>query len=175
MTTVNMFGNKVYNNLEFKQHINSFYYPLGNMETSVARLKAATAEGIIDIKTMEYGDYQPILSPPYEWPKGVGKVWKAAVGLAKASLDGQPSNEALSPDEPNNKPATKGARLNDAIRKCFNSSPPIPMLIDVKERPMGDPDANKHGIDLYWEYKDENNKNVPPVLLIFTMICPYKS
>lgn len=171
MATEHYRGMRTYKDPEFRHHINSFYYPLWNMEQSVHRLKQATKAGLIDIETMEYGEYQPILSPLHEWPNDKGSVWKKAVGFAKTSLDAQINTEPLSPDDPRVF-ATKGLRLNAAIQKCFNSHPPIPMLIDVDEKDIDDPHKDQHDIDFYWVDAD---KNTPPRLLLFTMICPYGS
>ncbi len=60
MSQARILGGAFYNNPEFKALMNSLYYPLENMKNSVAKLKAS---GQIDIETMEYGQYQPILAP----------------------------------------------------------------------------------------------------------------
>jgi hypothetical protein len=43
------------------------------------------------------------------------------------------------------------------------------MLIDVKEKCHDDPDADKHDIDLQWNYGEDGR----PTLLQLTMFCPY--
>ena len=62
-----MMGAKVYETNDFKQAMDSHYYPLANMKQSVAKL--ASSENI-DIETMEFGQYQPILAPAEINPKG---------------------------------------------------------------------------------------------------------
>jgi hypothetical protein len=56
MKQMMMFGAKTYNDQDFKNLMNSNYYPLENMMESVALLKASNR---VDIATMEYGQYQP--------------------------------------------------------------------------------------------------------------------
>jgi len=58
-------GGKPYNNQQFKDQMNRHYYPLSAMQSSVEVLKASNQ---IDITTMEFGDYQSILSPLDKWP-----------------------------------------------------------------------------------------------------------
>jgi len=149
-------GDLTYNNDEFKGFINS-YYSEKNMKDSVAKLKAAKDD--IDIRTMEYGEYQPILMPLDKWPKETGKTWRKNVANARYSLKKQKSAEG-----------TKWDTLNNAIRRCFNAEPPIPMEIDVEARQYDDPAKAEHDIRLEW---------IPdggvPTLLKFTMICPHGS
>ncbi|TJW92174.1 hypothetical protein, partial [Neisseria gonorrhoeae] len=90
-------GGRVFNNQQFKDHINAHYYPLQNMIKSVAILKASDH---IDIETLEYGQYQPILSPRDQWPGGSGKRWQREMGKARLDLATQASTAALSKDEP---------------------------------------------------------------------------
>lgn len=154
------FGNEVYNNSDFKNYINWHYYPLPNMRDSVKILKASPD---IDIQTMEYGEYQPILAPLHKWPDNRGKVWYKSVSLARHSLKMQASDIG-----------TKWDKLNDAVRKCFNSEPPIPMVIDVRQKEEGKPGAADHDIELIWEYaQDDPDHLKDPVLLRFTMVCPF--
>jgi hypothetical protein len=83
----------IYDDQQYKNLMNGNYYPLENMKRSVARLKASKQ---IDIETMEYGQYQPILSPLDTWPKGSGKVWFKALGHARLQLTAQPNTTPLS-------------------------------------------------------------------------------
>ncbi len=55
-----MMGGRVYETAKFKQAMDSRYYPLDSMKQSVATLKNSQN---IDIETMEFGQYQPILAP----------------------------------------------------------------------------------------------------------------
>jgi len=79
MSQIQIFGGKIYNDPAYKNHINKFYYPLDNMKQSVAVLKASS---LIDIATMEFGQYQPILSPLNTWPEKKGQFWLREMGQA---------------------------------------------------------------------------------------------
>ena len=168
MTKLQIFGGKIYNDPAYKNHINKFYYPVDAMRNSVATLKAS---GQIDIATMEFGQYQPILSPLSTWPNGKGQFWWREMGQARIDLTAQANAVPLSKDEPGVIPMTKCALLDACVRKCFNAEPdPIPMLIDVEEQQKDSPHANTHDIKPVWEYA--NGSNVP-TLLRLTMVCPY--
>lgn len=169
MSQINIFGGSVYNNQQFKDHMNSHYYPLENMKKSVEKLKASNQ---IDIATMQYGQYQPVLSPLDVWPGGRGKFWMREMGRARMQLSAQPNNTPLSNDEPDVIPLTRCALLDAAIRKCFNSEPPIPMLIDVTQKRHDDPSPDQHDIRVVWEYGTDGNEKVP-TLLRWTMVCPF--
>ena len=161
-----LMGGRVYESDDFKQAMDSLYYPLANMERSVAKL---TASQNIDIATMEFGQYQPILAPAQIAPNGP-KEWLKHVGVARVSLAAQANTKPLSKDEPNVIPLTKCALLDATIRKCFNSSPPICMQVNVTQKAKGDADPDKHDILLEWEYAAGSNV---PTLLNLTMVCPY--
>jgi hypothetical protein len=158
----------IYDDQNYKDLMNGNYYPLENMKRSVARLRASKQ---IDIETMEYGQYQPILSPLETWPNGSGKVWFKALGRARLQLAAQPNTTPLSNDQRVVVPATKCALLDASIRKCFNSEPPIPMKIDVAQRQKDDANSDQHEIRLVWEYG--NGEDHAPTLLNLTMVCPY--
>ncbi|MET0675299.1 MAG: hypothetical protein ABW175_05825 [Bradyrhizobium sp.] len=171
MSTASILGGAIFNDPTYKDHINRFYYPLDAMKRSVATLKAASDR--IDIATMEFGQYQPVLSPLQSWPEGKGKHWWREMGRARIDLTAQASSMSLSNDEPDVKPPTKCALLDAAIRKCFNSQPdPIPMLIDVEEQPHDSPNANTHDIRVVWEYGGSGSV---PTLLRLTMVCPFRA
>jgi hypothetical protein len=169
MSQVNIFGGSVYNNQQFKDHMNSHYYPLDNMQKSVDLLKASNQ---IDIATMEFGQYQPILSPLDVWPGGKGKFWMREMGFARQQLSAQPNDTPLSSDEPDVVPLTKCALLDASVRKCFNSQPPIPMLIDVMQKQQDDPNPDQHDIGLVWEFGKDGTDEVPSLLRL-TMVCPF--
>jgi hypothetical protein len=170
MKQMMMFGMKTYNDQDFKNLMNSHYYPLENMMESVALLKASNR---IDLPTMEYGQYQPILSSLESWPKGKGKYWLKEMGRARINLNAQPNTTPLSADEPNVIPLTRCALLDACVRKCFNSEPPICMKADITEAREDAPNPNDHEIRLEWEYG--NGKDKPPTLLNLTMVCPIGS
>jgi hypothetical protein len=94
------------------------------------------------------------------------------MGFARLQLTAQPNNLPLSRDEPGVIPLTRCALLDASLRKCFNSEPPIPMIIDVTQKQEGAPNPDQHDIKLVWEYGKDGNDQVP-TLLRFTMICPY--
>src|SRR5260370_38317774 len=106
MSRVNIFGGSVYNNQQFKDHMNSHYYPLDNMQKSVDLLKASNQ---IDIATMEFGQYQPILSPLDVWPGGKAKFWMREMGFARQQLSLKPNATRLSTDEPDSIPLPNAA------------------------------------------------------------------
>ena len=62
-----MMGGRVYETGAFKKAMDSHYYPLENMKQSVEIL---TNSQDIDIATMEFGQYQPILAPDQINPNG---------------------------------------------------------------------------------------------------------
>ena len=62
-------GGKPYNNQQFKDQMNRHYYPLSAMQKSVEVLKASR----LDLSTMEFGDYQSILTPLDKWPGDLGE------------------------------------------------------------------------------------------------------
>ena len=159
-----MMGARVYDTDKFKQAMDSRYYPLDAMKQSVAILKSADN---IDIETMEFGQYQPILAPQQISPKGP-RTWLQNMGRARIQLNAQPNSRQVSKDDPA-VPLTKCALLDASIRKCFNSNPPIPMQIDVTQKPNTAPDWDKHDILLVWDYGAGN----VPTLLYLTMVCPY--
>lgn len=161
-----MMGAKVYETSNFKQAMDSHYYPLANMKQSVAILKNSEN---IDIETMEFGQYQPLLAPAEINPKGP-KAWLKNVGFARVQLTAQPNTESLSKDQSDVVPLTKCALLDARVRKCFNSDPPICMQVNVTQKAKDSPDPDLHDIVLEWEYAAGSNV---PTLLNLTMVCPY--
>ena len=166
MPQMTILGGAFYNNPQFKALMNNNYYPLDAMKRSVARLKAASDQ--IHLETLEYGQYQSILTPKDTWPAGGGAAWLREMGHARLDLTAQPNKVALDGVVP----LTKCALLDASLRKCFNSDPPICMKIDVREHKFDDANADKHDIELNWTYGDGKDK--PPTLLEFTMICPFR-
>ena len=165
MSQARILGGAFYNNPEFKALMNSLYYPLENMKSSVAKLKAS---GQIDIETMEYGQYQPILAPRDRWPHGGGNAWLREMGRSRVELSAQPNDVALDGVVP----LTKCGLLDASLRKCFNSDPPICIKIDVMEHKQEDPKSDTHAVQLAWEYG--NGQDKAPTLFKFTMICPFR-
>ena len=161
-----MMGAKVYETEKFKTAMDSHYYPLANMKQSVTKLKNSEN---IDIETMEFGQYQPILAPAEINPGGP-KPWLKNVGFARVQLTAQPNSTPLSKDQPDVVPLTKCALLDACVRKCFNSEPPICMQVNVTQKAKDSPDPDLHDIVLEWEYATGSNV---PTLLNLTMVCPY--
>jgi hypothetical protein len=158
----------IYDNERFKQLMNRNYYPFENMKKSVAILKASDQ---VDIQTMEWGQYQPVLSPREKWPNGIGKAWLRAAGQARMQLSAQPNTTPLSRDEFVVVPPNKCALLDACVRKCFNSEPPIPMWMDTTQHKKDAPGSDQHEISLVWEHG--NGDDQAPTLLRLTMVCPY--
>ena len=73
MPQMTILGGAFYNNPQFKALMNNNYYPLDAMKRSVAKLKAASDQ--IHLETLEYGQYQSILTPKDTWPAGGGAAW----------------------------------------------------------------------------------------------------
>jgi hypothetical protein len=161
-------GGRPYNNQQFKDHMNRLYYPLSAMQKSVEILKESNQ---LDLSTMEFGDYQSVLSPLDRWPGDTGKKWLKSKDYARAGLASQPNSAPLSADEPSVMPLTKCGLLDASVRKCFNSEPPIPMQVDIQEQGQDAPNAAQHDIRLVWTYGSDGI----PTLLRLTMVCPYGS
>jgi hypothetical protein len=164
MLQMMMMGGRVFETSEFKTAMDSHYYPLESMKQSVAILKASTN---IDIKTMQFGEYQPILAAKEINQKGA-KFWLENVGRARVQLCAQPNTRPVSDDD-SAVPLTKCALLDACVRKCFNSEPPICMQVNVTQKGKDDPDPTQHDILLVWDY--EKGSKVP-TLLNLTMVCP---
>ena len=164
MLQMMMMGGKVYETSSFKQAMDSNYYPLTSMQKSVDILKNSPN---IDIATMEFGQYQPILAPTPINQKGP-KFWLQNMGRARIQLNAQANTDPVSLDDPT-VPLTKCARLDACVRKCFNSDPPICMQVNVTQKSKDDPDPMLHDILLVWNY-DPGSKL--PTLLNLTMVCP---
>jgi hypothetical protein len=159
-----MMGGKVYETPGFKQAMDSNYYPLASMQKSVDILQNSPN---IDIETMEFGQYQPILAPQQINPNGP-KTWLQNMGRARIQLNAQPSTRQVSNDDPT-VPLTKCGLLDACVRKCFCSDPPICMQVNVTQKAKDAPDSTMHDIILEWEYK---NGGDVPTLLNLTMVCP---
>lgn len=163
-------GGRTYTGQKFKDLMNSNYYPLENMIRSVEILKASED---IHLPTMEFGQYQLVLTPKEKWPDGSAKHWRKEAGRARLDLTAQPNTTPLSNDEPDVVPLTRCALLDACIRKCFNSEPPIMLTTTVIQHDKGAPNAHRHEIRLEWEYANGGDK--APTRLDLTMVCPEKS
>jgi hypothetical protein len=161
-------GMVAYRGRPFRDLMNANYYPLENMKKSVKKLKASAN---IHLPTLEYGQYQLILTPKSKWPQGSAKYWHKEKGRARVDLEAQPNHTPLSMDEPDVVPLTRCALLDACVRKCFNSEPPIPMKANIITHEATDPGANTHEIRLEWEYEGDSKT---PTLLHLTMVCPHK-
>ncbi len=162
-------GGRTYTGQQFKDLMNSNYYPLENMKKSVKILKASEH---IHLPTLEYGQYHLILTPAGKWPNGSAKHWHKEKGRARVDLGTQPNTTPLSKDEPGVIPLTRCALLDACVRKCFNSEPPIPMKTNIIQHDKHAANADRHEIRLEWEYA--NGEDKAPTLLKLTMVCPYK-
>lgn len=162
-------GLSVYMTSAFKNFWRDHYSTVPKMRKSVATLKASPK---IDLPTLQYGQYQPVLVPLAEWEKFGSKYWAKEVGRARLHLTEQPNSQLLSRDEPGVVPLTRCALLDAALRKCFNSEPPIPIDVQVKQQPKDAPTARTHTLELRWTYANGDDK--PPTCLHYSMICPYR-
>jgi len=163
MSNVSIFAGKIYNNPTFKAAMNVHYADVNAMRTSIQKLKDS---GQVDLATMQYGQYQPILAPD-----APGTRWLREMGFARVQLAAQPNTTALSNDQPGVVPLTKCDLLDACLRKCFNSEPPIPITIDVAEKNANSASPDLHDVILTWDYGTDGI----PTRLHFTMVCPYRS
>lgn len=150
--------------------MNARYASVESMTKNIAILDAAALQ--IDRHTMEYGQYQPVLVPFDQWPAGAAAAWTKTVGNMRLNLADQLNNDPLSLDEGTNRPKTRCALLDAAIRKCFNSPKPIPFTVKVAQQAQNSPDAKVHSIELDWDYDDGLDKQ--PTFLTLTITCPYE-
>lgn len=151
---------------EFFARMNAKYACVAEMRQNVIDIDNAPLQ--IHRPTMEYGQYQHVLVPFDQWPDVAAK-WRETVGNMRVHLMDQLNNEPVSPDEGSNRPKTRCALLDAAIRKCFNSPEPIPFVIVVEEQMKDSPDAATHGIKLDWVHVTGNR----PTFLTLTIICPF--
>ena len=139
---------RVYQGKDFKTAMDSNYYPLENMKNSVD-----DADKLAEHRYRDDG----VRSVSADPVTGSGKPERSQ-GVAEArrfcprQLDGSGQQHAVSKDEPDVVPLTKCALMDASVRKCFNSTPPICMQVNVTQRAKDDPDADKHDILLVWEY-----------------------
>jgi hypothetical protein len=160
-----MMGAKVYEADDFIQTMDSKYYPLESMVKSVEFLKSRED---IDIETMNFGQYQPLLAPDAVKAGKSPKFWWQEVGRARMSLARQPNTDPVYAGDTGAAPLTRCDLLDACVRKCFNSDPPICMNVNVTQKSQDDPNPDQHAIELVWESKDGALS-----MLILTMVCPY--
>ncbi len=163
------FGHKAYRSQEHQDFWRAHTGTVAAMRKAVATLKASRH---VDLPTLEYGRYQALLVAPSKWEKLGSGAWAKEVGGARLHLIAQLNSEPLSKDEPNVKPITRLALLDAAIRKCFNSEPPIPIEATASQKKSFDADRDVHTVVLNWVYGDANSNR--PTMLKYTMICPWK-
>ena len=156
-------GGVVFTNAAFIAYINNFYNPLSHMQNS----KNALLAHKLDLTKIKWGDYQEILSPLGIWPGRSGGSWHVLRDQARLDLSSLPNTQRLTRDDPTPYP-TRVDLLDAAVRKCFNSDPPIPMLIDINDKKAGDDNPLLHDIVLDWDYGEDGS----PTLLKWTMRCP---
>ncbi|MBR1191940.1 hypothetical protein JQ634_08640 [Bradyrhizobium sp. AUGA SZCCT0240] len=139
-------------------------YTTKAMPDSVKKLKEHAG---FNLATMKWGDYQPILTPKDKWPGKTHELWQESMQAARDSLSKQPNKLPLSPSDAA-VPATKCDLADAAIRKCFNSEPPIQIIIDVMVKKAADLDPTLHDVKIEW-----TTLNAEPTLK-FTMVCPFE-
>ncbi len=71
-------GVTIYMTSAFKNFWGDHYSTVPKMRKSVATLKASPSR--IDLPTLQYGQYQPVLVPKAEWEKFGSKYWAKEVG-----------------------------------------------------------------------------------------------
>lgn len=166
MADFRVLGGAVSKDPIFHGDMNAHYATVDDMKASVVSLKQAG----LDVATMEFGQYQPVLEPNAIGKLGAG-WWQREVTKARTQLSAQANTTPLSRDEPKVIPPTKCALLDACVQKCFKSNEPIPMTIKVNMKKQTDADLNQHDIVLDWVY--EVSSDVPKRLYL-TMVCPYE-
>jgi hypothetical protein len=162
-------GMAVYQSPPFKNFWTQFCGTVDAMRRSIATLNGSQE---IYLPALEYGQYQPILVPLENWVDFGSRSWAKEVGTARLNLTTQANTQPLSNDEPANVPLTRCALLDAALRKCFNSEPPIPIDNNVRQKRRDEAGADTHGIEVSWDYAADGRT---PTMLHYTMVCPYRS
>ena len=139
-------------------------YTTDAMKQSVMALKAHAS---ISLTTMKWGEYQPILTPRDKWPGKTYELWQESMLAARDSLAMQTNTLNVSPTD-NVTPATKCDLADAVIRKCFNSVPPIQIVIAVEVKLAGADLPAAHDLRIEW------TTVAGEPTLNFTMICPYE-
>src|SRR5258708_26080293 len=83
------------------------------------------------------------LTPLDKWPGDLGSKWERSKQYARA---GDRKSTRLNSSHQIISYAVfclKKNLLDASVRKCFNSTPPIPMQIDVQEQPKDSPKATQ--------------------------------
>jgi hypothetical protein len=138
-------------------------YTKEKMVESVKKLRDRS----INLAALKWGEYQTILTEPGKWPGQTYPMWTKSLADARDSLSKQPNGQSLSPTDPQ-VPATKCDLADAAIRKCFNSTPPLAMIVNVTSKAADSLDPAKHDLLIEWVEKDGHTT------LKFTMVCPYE-
>lgn len=144
-------------------------YTKEKMPYSVKKLKewADPLGKKLDLSQLKWGEYQDILTPKEKWPGQTHPMWSKSLQEARDSLAKQRNTQALSPQD-SQVPATKVDLADAAIRKCFNSNPPLPMIVNVTMKREIDADPKLHDLGIEWVEIDGT------MTLKFTMVCPFE-
>ena len=162
-------GMAVYQTAPFKNFWTPLCGTVDAMQRSIETLKRSQS---IHLPTLEFGQYQPVLVPLQNWAHLGSQHWVREIGNARLDLTRQANSQPLSNDEPSNVPLTRCALLDAAVRKCFNSEPPIPIDNNTRQRKRDEAEANTHGIEVSWDYAADGKT---PTMLHYVMICPYRA
>jgi hypothetical protein len=119
-----------------------------------------------DFVTMEWGEYQDILTPKENWPGNTHQHWQESLREARESLASQRNYETVSPTD-THKPRTKCDLADAVIRKCFNADPPIPIVVNVTKKDALDADPTSHDVLIDWPQTATGETS-----LKFTIVCP---
>lgn len=135
------------------------------MKQSVRALKSHAS---FSLSTMKWGEYQQILTPREKWPPRTFELWHESMLAARDSLATQRNMLHLAPDDAA-VPLTKCDLADAVIRKCFNSVPPIQIVIAVEVKDAAAADPTAHDLKIEWTTIAGGAPS-----LNFTMICPYE-
>lgn len=153
----------LYADKEFLKAMNK-NYNVDNIGHSKVKLKNLH----FDFATMEWGDYQDILTPKEDWPGRTHQHWKQSLKEARESLASQRNFAKISPTD-QHVPRTKCDLADAVIRKCFNADPPIPIVVNVKMKEAFDADPTLHDVLVGWPQTASGETS-----LEFTIVCPHE-
>jgi hypothetical protein len=177
---VNIFGLAVYANPLFLAAMNR-NYSSQIVPSTAAELPTHKAASITYIQrsvnriiaaglnpsSVQWGQYQTAVLPQDQWPADTYRHWVKSTTDARTSLGNQFAWDGIIS-------STKVAVLDAAVQKCFSSTPPIPIIIDVKGKSASDSTRADH--DIYLEWKNDPSGNPPEILTLYlTMVCPFNS
>lgn len=145
------------------------------MKCTIGLLREAEKDGLIDIATMEYGQYQPILANLHGDLK---KKWLHEMGILRMELSAQGNVNPADTTRPIMVPgdrrvyASVCSLLDASVRKCFNEE--LCMDVVSRDKTEMDGDQDIHNIDLNWIPNDATNEDKWRLSVTIKCPPPYK-